>query len=184
MKRKNIPNRLTIIRVILVPIFVFLYLNSALVPAPVNRYAALAVFALASFTDYLDGYLARKWGLVSNFGKFMDPLADKLLVCAALICFVQDGSLPAWIVIILIGREFIISGFRLVAASDGIVIAAGIWGKCKTVIQMFMAMSLMLPWTWQWFQIIQQILIYASVALTIISVVDYIKNNIQVLKEN
>ena len=92
--------------------------------------------------------------------------------------------MPAWIVIILIGREFIISGFRLVAASDGIVIAAGIWGKCKTVIQMFMAMSLMLPWTWQWFQIIQQVLIYASVALTIISVVDYIKNNIQVLKEN
>ena len=184
MKRKNIPNRLTIIRVILVPIFVFLYLNSSLVPAPFNRYAALAIFALASFTDYLDGFLARKWGLVSNFGKFMDPLADKLLVCAALICFVQDGSLPAWIVIILIGREFIISGFRLVAASDGIVIAAGIWGKCKTVIQMFMSMSLMLPWTWQWFQIIQQILIYASVALTIISVVDYIKNNIQVLKEN
>ena len=184
MKKKSIPNRLTIFRVILVPIFMFLYLDTHLIAAPWNKYVALAIFAFASFTDYLDGYLARKWNLVTNFGKFMDPLADKLLVCSALICFVQDGSLPAWIVIILIGREFIISGFRLVAASDGIVIAAGIWGKCKTVVQMIMSMCLMVPWQWQWFHVVQQILIYASVALTIISVVDYIKNNIQVLKES
>lgn len=176
----NLPNKLTILRIALVPFFV----AAMLVKFPFHYLVALVLFAAASLTDMLDGKIARKYGLVTNFGKFMDPLADKLLVCAALICFVQDGSLPAWIVIILIGREFIISGFRLVAASDGIVIAAGIWGKCKTVIQMFMSMSLMLPWTWQWFQIIQQILIYASVALTIISVVDYIKNNIQVLKEN
>ena len=184
MNRKSIPNRLTILRVIMVPLYVFFYLNTSVIPDPYNQYVALAIFALACFTDYLDGNLARKWNLVSNFGKFMDPLADKLLVCSALICFVQNGVLPAWVVVVLIGREFIISGFRLVAASDGIVIAAGIWGKCKTVVQMFMVMFLLVPWQMQWFQVIQQIMIYASVALTIISVVDYIKNNIQVLKES
>lgn len=184
MKKKNIPNRLTIMRVIMVPLYVFFYLNTSIVPGPYNQYVALAIFALACMTDYLDGNLARKWNLVSNFGKFMDPLADKLLVCSAMICFVQNGILPAWIVVILIGREFIISGFRLVAASDGVVIAAGIWGKCKTVVQMFMVMFLLVPLEAQWFYVVQQVFIYASVILTIISVVDYIKNNIQVLKNN
>lgn len=182
--KKSLPNRLTILRVIMVPLYVFFYLTTVIVPDPYNQYVALVIFALACLTDYLDGNLARKWHFVSNFGKFMDPLADKLLVCSALICFVQNGVLPAWIVVILIGREFIISGFRLVAASDGIVIAAGIWGKCKTVVQMFMVMFLLVPLEAAWFSVIQQILIYASVALTVISVVDYIKNNIQVLKEN
>lgn len=183
-KGMNIPNKLTILRVIMVPVYVFFYLNTALVAAPYNQYVALVIFALACFTDYLDGNLARKLHQVSNFGKFMDPLADKLLVCSALICFVQNGALPAWIVVILIGREFIISGFRLVAANEGVVIAADIWGKCKTVVQMFAVMFLLVPCQAAWFQVIQQILIYASVALTIISVVNYIKNNIQVLKES
>ena len=179
----NIPNKLTVLRVFMVPIYVFFYLNDTLVAAPYNHYVALVIFALACITDYLDGNLARRLHQVSNFGKLMDPLADKLLVSSALILFVQSGEMPAWIVLILIGREFVISGFRLVAASEGVVIAAGIWGKCKTVVQMFTVMFLLLPLSYSWFEVLQQIMIYASLALTIISVVDYIWKNIDVIKE-
>ena len=179
----NIPNKLTVLRVFMVPIYVFFYLNDTLVASPYNHYVALVIFALACITDYLDGHLARRLHQVSNFGKLMDPLADKLLVSSALILFVQSGEMPAWMVLILIGREFVISGFRLVAASEGVVIAAGIWGKCKTVVQMFTVMFLLLPLSYGWFEILQQIMIYASLALTIISVVDYIWKNIDVIKE-
>lgn len=183
MIRMNIANKLTVFRVILVPVYVFFYLTTCVVAAPYNQYIALVIFAGACLTDYLDGKLARSLHIVSNFGKFMDPLADKLLVCSALICFVENGVLPAWIVVILIGREFIISGFRLVAASENVVIAADIWGKCKTVVQMFTVMFLLIPFSASWFYVIQQIFVYASLVLTIISVVNYIKNNIGVLKE-
>ena len=124
----NLPNKLTIIRVCLIPFFV-----AALLFDHGNNYTmrivANVLFIVASLTDLFDGKIARKYNLVTNFGKFMDPLADKLLVCSALICLIELGQLPAWVVIIIISREFIISGFRLVAADNGVVIAASYWGK-------------------------------------------------------
>ena len=145
-----------------------------------NRYIALVIFAAASITDWFDGYLARKNNLVTNFGKFMDPLADKLLVCSAMICMIELGRLPAWFVIIIIGREFIISGFRLIAAENGVVIAANYWGKFKTVSQMIMIILLMLDFGGI-FTVLTQIFIWLSVALTIISLLTYIMQNRKVL---
>ena len=136
----NTPNKLTILRVILIPFFVLFLLTD--LGGEYSNYIALAIFAAASLTDLLDGKIARKYHLVTNFGKFMDPLADKLLVCSALICFVEMGVLPAWMVIVIISREFIISGFRLVASDNGVVIAASYWGKFKTVSQMAMTLLL------------------------------------------
>ena len=117
----NLPNKITMFRVILIPFFVFFMLSEGI---PYNNYIAAAIFIVASLTDMLDGKIARKYNLVSNFGKFMDPLADKLLVCSALICFVAipSGPMPAWVVIVIMSREFIISGFRLVASDAGVVI--------------------------------------------------------------
>ena len=132
----NLPNKLTLLRVILIPFFIFFLLNNSF--GKLGFWIALAIFCVASFTDFLDGQIARKYNLVTNFGKFMDPLADKLLVCSALICFIELGILPAWMVIIIIAREFIISGFRLIASDNGVVIAASWWGKTKTVSQMVM----------------------------------------------
>ena len=145
-----------------------------------NRYISLALFVGASVTDWFDGYLARKNNLVTNFGKFMDPLADKLLVCSAMICMIELNRLPAWFVIIIIGREFIISGFRLIAAENGIVIAANYWGKFKTVSQMIMIILLILRFGGI-FVILEQIFIWLSLALTIISLVTYIWQNKSVL---
>lgn len=127
MKNMNLPNKLTMLRVILIPFFVV----CELIPYSWGKWAALVIFVAASITDKLDGTIARKYNLITNFGKFMDPLADKLLVCSAMICFVGLGTLAPWIVIIIVAREFIISGFRLIAAENGRVIAAGIWGKGK-----------------------------------------------------
>ncbi len=176
----NIANKLTVLRMIMVPIYVLVF---TLVPEPWNRYLAFILFAAASYTDHLDGKLARERNLVTNFGKFMDPLADKLLVISALICFVENGQLVGWILIIIVAREFIISGFRLVAASSGIVIAAGIWGKLKTVAQMIMVLLMILNFDWGWYQVLIQIFVVLSVLLTIISLVDYIWNNRKVLTE-
>lgn len=125
----NLPNKLTILRVIMIPFFVFFLLSG--VGGSASKWIALVIFAAASITDTLDGYIARRDNLITDFGKFMDPLADKLLVCSALICFVELDKLPAWMVIIIIAREFIISGFRLVASDNGIVIAASWWGKSE-----------------------------------------------------
>ena len=136
----NLPNKLTVLRIIMVPFFVFFMLAPNM--TGINNYIAVAIFIVASLTDLLDGKIARKYNLVTNFGKFMDPLADKLLVCSAMICLIQTGQLAAWIVVIIIAREFIISGFRLVAADNDIVIAASYWGKFKTVSQMFMLILL------------------------------------------
>lgn len=174
--KMNVPNTLTIIRMILIIPFVILLLNGADIPAVV-------IFIIASFTDMLDGKIARKYNLVTNFGKFMDPLADKLLVCSALICLVEMERLAAWIVIIIIAREFIISGFRLVASDNGIVIAASYWGKFKTVFQMIMVVVLMLNIQNSVFQMLGTILVWISLALTIISLADYVVKNIDVLKE-
>ena len=131
----NLPNKLTIARVIMIPFFLVFLMTDFFEAA---RYVALAIFIIASLTDMLDGKIARKYNLVTNFGKFMDPLADKLLVCSAMIAFTGMGIMPAWIVIIIIAREFIISGFRLIAAEKNVVIAAGMSGKIKTTVQMIM----------------------------------------------
>ena len=177
----NLPNKLTLFRVILIPFFViFLLINP---DSMTNRLIAEVIFVVASLTDMLDGKIARKYNLVTNFGKFMDPLADKLLVCSAMICFIQTGQLYSWIVIIVVAREFIISGFRLIAAENGIVIAANIWGKLKTVSQMIMIIILIANFDFPVWQILGQIFIWVSLALTVISLVVYVLQNKQVLKE-
>ncbi|MFR3483667.1 MAG: CDP-diacylglycerol--glycerol-3-phosphate 3-phosphatidyltransferase [Clostridia bacterium] len=152
------------------------------IASPWNRYIAFLIFAFASYTDHLDGHLARSRGLVTNFGKFMDP-GRQIAGRFRLDMFCRDREMAAWIVIILVAREFIISGFRLVAAAQGVVIAAGIWGKAKTVVQMVMTLAVILGLPYGWYGVIVAILTYASVALTIISVVDYIWKNRSVLKE-
>lgn len=176
----NLPNKLTVLRIIMVPFFVFFMLTD--VGGAANKWIALALFCIASLTDLLDGKIARKYNLVTNFGKFMDPLADKLLVCSAMICLVEMEKLAAWIVIVIIAREFIISGFRLVASDNGIVIAASYWGKFKTVFQMAMIIVLILDLGGV-FDMIGVILVWIAVALTIISLLDYVLKNKQVLTE-
>ena len=173
----NTPNKLTILRVIMIPFFVFFMLADM---GNAGKYTALVLFIAASLTDTLDGYLARKYNQVTNFGKFMDPLADKLLVCSALICLMDVGKLPSWAVIVIISREFIISGFRLVASDNGIVIAASWWGKSKTISQMVMII-LMIADFGGVFGTLETILLYVAVILTVVSVIDYIWKNRQVL---
>lgn len=177
----NLPNKLTIFRVILIPFFVvFLLLDPS---NQTYRYIADAIFIIASLTDMLDGKIARKYNLVTNFGKFMDPLADKLLVSAAMICLIATGQLAAWIVIVIISREFIISGFRLIASDNGIVIAASYWGKFKTVFQMLMIIVSIANIQMPFFTVLGTILIYVALVLTIVSLIDYIVKNKDVLKE-
>ena len=174
----NLPNKLTVLRVIMVPFFVLFMLTD--LGGPANKWIALLIFCVASLTDMLDGKIARKYNLVTNFGKFMDPLADKLLVCSAMICLIQTGQLAAWIVIVIIAREFIISGFRLVASDNGIVIAASYWGKFKTVAQMAMIIVLIADFGGV-FNMIGTALIWVSLILTIVSLVDYVAKNVEVL---
>lgn len=175
----NLPNKLTILRMIMVPFFVFFMLVP--VAGDATKWIALVIFVVASLTDTLDGYLARRDNLVTDFGKFMDPLADKLLVCSALICFVELGDLPAWMVIIIIGREFIISGFRLVASDKGVVIAAGYWGKFKTTFQMVMIVLMIadIPVL----SLVTTIVMWAALILTVVSLVDYLVKNKDCLKD-
>ena len=177
----NLPNKLTLLRAGLIPFFVFFLLDGAI---PYHEYVAALLFVAASTTDALDGYIARKYNLITNFGKFMDPLADKLLVCSALICFVELGLVPAWIVIVIISREFIISGFRLVASDNGVVIAASYWGKFKTISQMLMSILLILHFDHPLAAAAEQALIYISLILTVVSLADYILKNKDVLKSD
>lgn len=177
----NLPNKLTILRVVMIPFFLLFMLTDLLGDA--GRYTALVIFCAASFTDYLDGYIARKNNLVTNFGKFMDPLADKLLVSAALIAFIELGKLSAVIVIIIISREFIISGFRLVASDSGVVIAASYWGKFKTVSQMIMIILLILDIQNSFFIMLTNAFIYIALILTVVSLIDYLIKNKGVLSE-
>lgn len=176
----NTPNKLTVARMILVPFLVVFLLTGW--GGEANRWICLAIFVAASVTDWFDGHLARKYNLITNFGKFMDPLADKLLVCSAMICLIPSGKLPTAIVIVIIAREFIISGFRLVASDNGIVIAANYWGKFKTVSQMAMIIVLIADLGGA-FDLIGQILIWLALALTIISLIDYVWTNRQVLTQ-
>lgn len=177
----NVPNQLTIARICSIPIFVFFMLTNYV---SYSKYIAVVIFILASLTDLLDGKIARRYNLVTNFGKFMDPLADKLLVCSALICFVDLKLIPSWIIIIIISREFIISGFRLIAADNGVVIAAGYWGKLKTVCQMIMSILLIIHIEHPIYQIIEQMFIFLSLILTVVSLVDYLYKNRQILNTN
>lgn len=198
--KMNLPNKLTVLRVIMVPFFVFFLLESEFTEW--FKWVALGIFIVASLTDMLDGKIARKYNLVTNFGKFMDPLADKLLVCSALIALIELDAIPAWSTIIIIAREFIISGFRLIAAEKGVVIAASYWGKIKTVVQMVMVCVMMLVVNTHGFsndgvefysdaaaklyngiEIAALVLLVASVALTIISLVDYLVKNKDVMKD-
>ena len=176
----NLPNKLTVLRVIMIPFFVAALLYDG--GANQNmRYVAAAIFIIASLTDMLDGKIARKYNLVTNFGKFMDPLADKLLVCSALICMIELRELPAWMVIIIISREFIISGFRLVASDNGVVIAASYWGKFKTTFQMIGVVLLI--FNIPALSMGTTIVIWIALALTVISLVDYVVKNAGVLTE-
>ena len=176
----NLPNKLTVLRIIMVPFFVFFMLTNA--GGAANKWIALVIFCVASLTDMQDGKIARARGLVTNFGKFMDPLADKLLVCSAMICLIPLGKLTAWFVIVIIAREFIISGFRLVASDNGIVIAASYWGKFKTVSQMFMVIVMIMDLGGV-FDVIGTVLMWAALILTIVSLIDYIAKNVEVLTQ-
>ncbi|MCD8232407.1 MAG: CDP-diacylglycerol--glycerol-3-phosphate 3-phosphatidyltransferase [Clostridiales bacterium] len=185
----NLPNKLTMFRVILIPFFVF-FLLTDIGLGKIAPILALIIFIVASLTDMLDGKIARKYNLVTNFGKFMDPLADKLLVCSALICLIELDKAASWIVIIIIAREFIISGFRLIATEHQIVIAASMWGKFKTTFQMAAIILLILNCAWSLtiggvdvIYVLGQIVLYVALALTIISLVDYLMKNKGVLSE-
>lgn len=191
MSKMNLPNKLTIFRVILIIPFILLLLGShegwawfQCLPGFITEYAdfiALGIFIVASLTDMADGKIARKYNLVTNFGKFMDPLADKLLVCSAMIALIQMGRIPAWIVILIISREFIISGFRLVAADNNVVIAASYWGKFKTTFQMIMV-CLMIA-NLEQLKLVTDIVMWIALALTIISLVDYLVKNKSVMTD-
>ena len=174
----NLPNKLTLFRVILIPFFVLFMLGDITV---YDKWIALSIFIVASLTDLLDGKIARKYNLVTNFGKFMDPLADKLLVCSALICLVALAKITAWIVIIIIAREFIISGFRLIASDNGVVIAASYWGKFKTTFQMVM-ICLMIA-DIEAISLITTVVMWIALILTIVSLVDYLIKNKDVMKD-
>ena len=177
--KMNLPNKLTILRTVMIPFFIlFLYTDWF---HGYDKIIAAVIFIAASLTDMLDGKIARKYNLVTNFGKFMDPLADKLLVCSALICLIELGQLPSWMVIIIVSREFIISGFRLIAAEQGIVIAASYWGKFKTTFQMIAVILMIvdLPVL----HILTVACTWIALVLTVVSLVDYIAKNHKVLTE-
>ena len=175
----NLPNKLTMFRVILIPFFIVFLLASL---TPYDKWIALVIFIIASLTDLLDGKIARKYNLVTNFGKFMDPLADKLLVCSALICLIELDKIPSWMVIVIIAREFIISGFRLVASDNGVVIAASYWGKFKTTFQM-VAVCLLIA-DIAALSMVTQIILWIAVVLTVVSLTDYLIKNKDVMKES
>ena len=176
----NLPNKLTILRVILIPFFVVFMLFD--ITGAADKWIALVIFCVASLTDMLDGKIARKYNLVTNFGKFMDPLADKLLVCPALICLTSMNRLNVIVVLVIIAREFIISGFRLVASDNGIVIAASYWGKFKTVSQMALIIVLIMDLGGVW-NVVGTVLTWVALLLTVVSLIDYIAKNKQVLTQ-
>ena len=176
----NLPNKLTVLRVVMIPFFVAFLLFD--ITGAADKWIALAICCAPRLTDMLDGKIARKYNLVTNFGKFMDPLADKLLVCTAMICLVSMDKLNVIVVLVIIAREFIISGFRLVASDNGIVIAASYWGKFKTVSQMAMVIVLIMDLGGV-FEMIGNVLVWVALILTVVSLVDYIAKNKQVLTQ-
>ena len=185
MSKMNLPNKLTIFRVILIVPFIILLLGGQVGwfgdNTLVTDMIALAIFIIASLTDLIDGKIARKYNLITDFGKFMDPLADKLLVCSAMIALIEMNRIPAWVVIIIIAREFIISGFRLIASDNGVVIAASYWGKFKTTFQMVM-ICLMIA-NFPQLQILTDIIMWIALILTVVSLIDYLVKNKDVMKD-
>jgi len=174
----NLPNKITIFRMCMIPVFLVFFLIDTI---PYGNWIALGIFVIACLSDAVDGHLARKHNLVTNFGKFMDPIADKLLVCAALLCFVEQGTLNLIVAIVIVAREFIIGGLREVAAEGGLVIAASYWGKFKTTAQMMMCCLLIIHLDFGWFATLEAVFIWASFALTVISLLDYLIKNKSVL---
>ena len=186
MKNMNLPNKLTLLRVCMIPVFMIF----ALIETGFAQIIAVVLFLAASLTDYLDGYIARSCNLVTDFGKFMDPIADKLLVMSAMVILVAQNRMPAWICVVMLAREFIISGFRLVAAGGGKVIAAGQLGKLKTVFQMASTIALMLlvpvagaPLLGQFGVVLANVLTYIAALLTIVSGVEYIAKNFSCISD-
>ena len=190
----NIPNKITISRIFLIPIFIIILSvpfnwgewSIGHTTLPISHFVAALIFIIASGTDWLDGYYARKYNLVTNLGKFLDPLADKLLVSAALILLVEMGLAPAWIVIIIISREFAVTGLRLVAAGEGIVLAASNMGKLKTVTQILAIILLLLhnfPFSYVGFPF-ATIVLYIAMAITAISGYDYFVKNLHVMRDS
>lgn len=175
----NLPNKITVFRFFLIPVFAVTFL----VNFPYHEIVALVIFSIASISDFFDGYLARKYNLVTDFGKLMDPLADKLLVCVALVCFVQvRDNFPCWCAIVILAREFIISGIRQLAAEKKIIIQASLWAKSKTVTQLITCILYILDWNYKWFEYAEVGCMLIATALTIISLVDYVIKNRDVLK--
>jgi len=185
----NLPNKLTILRVILIiPFILLMVIGVGTSWNAIAEWTSLGIFIAASLTDMADGKIARKYNLITDFGKFMDPLADKLLICSAMVLLVELNRIPSWIVILIIGREFVISGFRLIASDNGVVIAASYWGKFKTVFQMimtgmmlvedeFLAGTVLQPY----FILLTDIVMWIALALTVISLADYLKKNWKIL---
>ena len=174
----NLPNKLTVLRVILVPFFVVFLLLSKTTES--MKWIALVLFIVASLTDFLDGYLARSRNLVTTFGKFMDPLADKVLTISGMICLIELGRIPSWIVVIIVAREFIISGLRLIATEHGIVIAANYWGKWKTTFQMIMIILMIV--NIPALKMVTAIVMWVALILTIVSLATYIMQNMEVVR--
>ena len=179
----NLPNKITGIRVLMIPLYLFVYLARPFSPTP-NMWLALVIFAVASITDAIDGYVARKYKMVTNFGKLMDPLADKLLVCAALVAFVASGALPAWAVILLISREFYVSGLRQLAVEYGVVLAASSWAKFKTTIQITLVIYILLPIQLFKFDWLVTTLLIITVLASVYSAADYTIKNLSVFNKS
>lgn len=184
----NLPNKITVFRFCMIPIFTVAFLMETVFPDKKTTFdiIALAVFAIASLSDFFDGYLARKNHQVTDFGKLMDPLADKMLVCTALICFVQlRDNFPCWCAVVVVAREFIISGFRQLAAEKKIIIMASYWGKAKTVVSLFMCMFYIadLIEVFSWFSTLETVTMYLATALTLISLIDYLVKNWDIMRK-
>jgi len=176
----NLPNRITLARVCLIPVFLYVYLAQPLSEMP-NMWLALIIFSVASITDAVDGYIARRYKLVTNFGKLMDPLADKLLVAAALVAFVASATLPAWAVVIMISREFFVSGLRQLAVEQGIVLAASPSAKFKTITQIVLVIYMLLPIQMLRFDWLVTALIVVTIGASLYSAVEYTVKNKAVL---
>lgn len=189
----NLANKLTIWRIILIPFFIICFYVPGLAASylsidgfhlPYSYLLGLIIFLIAAVTDFFDGHIARKYNLITDFGKFMDPLADKLLVTAAFLIFVEQGLLPAWVVFVILAREFMVTGLRTIAAAKGVIMAAGWTGKLKTVIQFAMiATLLLLNWPFSMWGIpLGDILIWLAVLLTVASGAEYLLKNLDVLR--
>lgn len=177
----NLANKITLTRILMIPVFMALML----IEFPFHMEIALAVFLLASLTDKLDGYLARKYNMITDFGKFMDPLADKLLVTGAFVVFIQLGRIEAWIVFVILAREFAVTGLRSLAAAQNVIIAASSYGKIKTVTQIIAIVILFLdnyPFSLLKFPM-DVVMVYVALIMTILSGLDYFRKNIQVIQK-